>query len=55
MIDAFDDISFAHIFRELNRQADYLSKKEIGPMDGFIFFEEVFVDLMIDYGSLHAF
>ena len=39
LIEDFVEISFEHIYRELNMQANFLSKNVIGPMDGHIFFE----------------
>ena len=42
--DYFSYISFNHIYREKNGQADALSKKSIGALDGSLFFEEYFDD-----------
>ena len=42
--DYFSYISFNHIYREHNGQADSLSKKSIGVLDGSLFFEEYIDD-----------
>ena len=39
----FNFLSFHHIYRDINMEADSLSKKELGPMDGKIMFRYLFL------------
>ena len=40
LIDTFTEISFRNVFKELNSQADVLSKAVVGHMDGLLHYEE---------------
>ena len=52
---SFHIISFGHIYREFNVEDDELSKRAMGPLDDFIFFEEVLEGEIIDSGKLFLF
>ena len=51
----FSDKALAHIYRYFNCVAGSLSKKVVGHMDGFMHFEEIVDDCMIDKGSIVIF
>ena len=55
LIQPFQGISFRHIYRIFNEEADSLSKESIGEMDGIIQFSK-FVDVaLVDAGQYSCF
>ena len=46
--ESFIQLSFSHIYREFNKEADVLSKEAAGHMDGLMHFEEYVENLVID-------
>jgi len=51
----FSHISFFHIYREHNSEADYLSEKGIGGAPGVFYFEELMGSIIIKEGSTIVF
>ena len=51
----FSDKALAHIYRYFNCVADSVWNKVVGDMDGFMHFEEIVDDCMIDKGSIVIF
>ena len=50
----FQYLSFFHIHKELNKQADLLSKKTIGMEECTLYFEEFMDSTLVDKGSIHC-
>jgi len=55
LISSFSEITFQHIFRELNSVADGLSKKAVGLQAGLLHFEELKDNIICSRGSLKLF
>ena len=55
LIYAFSHITFQHIYRELNDEADRLSKKGIGELDRNIYFKELRDEMPIQSDRLRFF
>ena len=51
----FSWISFDHVYREFNKDADDLSKMVLGDMDGLIHYSFVLEGVVIEAGSLDFF
>ena len=54
VVSNFQYLSFFHIHKELNTQADFLSNKTIGLEDGTLYFEEFMDSTLVDKGSIHC-
>lgn len=51
----FVSISCQHILREANRVADQLSKEALGPISGFMHFNEFLDGVLVDQGNIQTF
>ena len=49
---SFPSICFSHIYRESNTEAYESSKKALGPLEDFIFYEEILDGELLDRGKL---
>ena len=52
LIDDSPTLSIIHVYRELNTQADLLSKQAVGMDRGFIHWKEYNKDLLIQEGAM---
>ena len=55
LISEFSHITFQHIYRELNDEADRLSKKGIDELDGNISFKELRDEMPVESNRLKFF
>lgn len=51
----FQSISYRHIFRQFNSEADIPSKNALDNVEGHMYFEEVFDSQVVARGSIQVF
>ena len=55
MLTSFIEVSFKHIYREINTLVDGLSKKVIGGPKGTIIFVEYKYDILVATGTIRTY